>query len=585
MNSQVSGIEPGQRHLNGPQTTGRDYRSLSAVEFDIHRTNDVPIALRDGTKLQADLFQPDANGRFPALIAVSPYPRQIQDFGIPLGMVEAGASDFFVPRGYAQVIVNLRGTSGSEGTWTMMNEQEREDLYDIVEWVAAQPWCDGNVGMLGVSYFAMTQLSAAVMQPPHLKAIFPLAVSDDLYSTIWHNGLLNSGFLSGWFPAVGIQAGKDSDFWRGEAFHLLKRVFTAPQVHKRLEHMNGEAALMILKQIMRAHYNEEPFGRLWQEMCIEHPTRDAYWDERDNLSLLDRVKIPVYLGCDWDNVPMHLGSTFTSWRALSHNPNVRVGLLPPGGLSWPWESMHYEALAWYDHWLKGRDTGIMEGPPIRYVVSGTEDWRSCATWPPPESTLTPFALRADGVLTRDEGDAGSRQYLYLPVPSDRPTGGGPPALPSSLHWETEPLPDDMEFAGNIELQLDASITARDTGWIVTLYDVPVQGESTAITVGWLRASLSRINEEKSEPGYPVYDCREPVLLPVGERVVYRIPLVPNAHRIAKGNRLRLTVASADDQEKKEAMLGFTHTPIREASVNTIYSTSRLLLPILPCSPA
>jgi predicted acyl esterase len=174
MSVKASGVEPGQRLLNGPQTIGRDYRSLSKVEFDIKRTNDAAISMRDGTKLLSDLFQPDVEGRFPALLSVSPYPRQIQDFGVPLGLLEAGASDFFVPRGYVHLIVNLRGTGGSEGTWTFMDQQERDDLFDLVEWAAAQPWCDGNVGMLGISYFAMTQLAAAVTRPPHLKAIFPV---------------------------------------------------------------------------------------------------------------------------------------------------------------------------------------------------------------------------------------------------------------------------------------------------------------------------------------------------------------------------------------------------------------------------
>jgi putative CocE/NonD family hydrolase len=188
MNVKASGTGPGQRHLNGPQSTGRDYRLLSEVEFNIKRTNDLAISMRDGTKLFADLFQPEAEGRFPSLLSVSCYPRQIQDLGVPLGMVEAGASDFFVPRGYVHLIVNLRWTGGSEGAWTFQDQQERDDLFDLIEWAAAQPWCDGNVGMLGISYFAMTQLAAAVAQPPHLKAIFPLAVTDDPYDAAWHNG-------------------------------------------------------------------------------------------------------------------------------------------------------------------------------------------------------------------------------------------------------------------------------------------------------------------------------------------------------------------------------------------------------------
>ncbi len=99
----------------------------------------------------------------------------------PAGFIEAGATDFWVPRGYTHVIANLRGTGGSGGTFGFFDGQERRDLYDLVEWVAAQPWCDGNVGMIGISYFAMTQLEAAVERPPHLKAIFPVAVTADLY--------------------------------------------------------------------------------------------------------------------------------------------------------------------------------------------------------------------------------------------------------------------------------------------------------------------------------------------------------------------------------------------------------------------
>ena len=153
------------RQLNGPQTTGRDYRQLSEPEFDMRHDNNVAITMRDGTALMADVHRPDAGGRFPALIAASPYPRQIQDLGAPMGFIEAGATDFWVPRGYVHVIANLRGTGDSEGEYGFFDAQERLDMYDLVEWVAAQPWCDGNVGMIGISYFAMTQLEAAVERP------------------------------------------------------------------------------------------------------------------------------------------------------------------------------------------------------------------------------------------------------------------------------------------------------------------------------------------------------------------------------------------------------------------------------------
>jgi predicted acyl esterase len=155
-----------------------------------------------------------------------------------------------------------------------------------------------------------------------------------------------------------------------------------------------------------------------------------------------------------------------------------------------------------------------------------------------------------------------------------------PELPESLIWETAPMTKHLDFAGDIELQLDATITAFDTSWIVVLQDVPAEGESVTITAGWLRAALSRVNEEKSKPGSPVLDCREPIAIPVGKRIVYRISISANARRIAVNHRLRVIIGSSDEKDKRLAMLGFTHTVVREASINTIYSASRLLLPIL-----
>ena len=175
--SKVSGIEPGQRQLNGPQTTRREYRNLSAPAHGMRSDQDVAAVMRDGVELLADVHRPEDDGRFPALISASPYPRQIQDLGAPMGFIEAGASDFWVPRGYVHVIANLRGTGGSGGTFGFFDAQERRDMHDLVEWAAAQPWCDGNVGMIGISYFAMSQLEAAVERPPHLRAIFPVAVT------------------------------------------------------------------------------------------------------------------------------------------------------------------------------------------------------------------------------------------------------------------------------------------------------------------------------------------------------------------------------------------------------------------------
>src|SRR6195952_4111526 len=110
---------------------------------------------------------------------------------------------------------------------------------------------------------------------------------------------------------------------------------------------------------------------------------------------------------------MHLPSTFTAYAALSNAPELRVAILGDHGLAWPWESLHVEALAWFDHWLKGRDTGILEGPAFRYILPGADGWRSASQWPIPEVSHQPYFLQADATLGSAADVAGSREMMTL----------------------------------------------------------------------------------------------------------------------------------------------------------------------------
>ncbi|MCU1482922.1 MAG: peptidase [Subtercola sp.] len=580
MNTKVAGTAPGERQLNGPQTSGRDYRNLSEPRFDMIRENNVPITLRDGTVLLADVFRPDSDSAFPVLVAFSAYPRQMQDLGAPMGFIEAGASDFFVPRGYVHIIVSARGISGSGGEWSMLDQQERDDIHDVVEWSAVQPWSTGDIGMIGISYFAIAQIAAASTRPPHLKAIFPVALTTDMYEAVYHHGVLSSGFISSWLTTIGILAGVKDETWRSRRVDFVHDILNRPAIHAHMQHMNGESIMAIMKNVVRAHAPEEPYGRLLLEAETGHPTRDEFWEKRDMRPGLADIDIPVYLGCDWDNAPLHLPTTFTAWKALRHNPNVRMTLLGSHGLTWPWESLHVEALAWFDHWLKDADTGILDGPAIRYVMPGTDAWRTAEVWPPAETTLTPFALRADGTLAQDEGDAGSREYLYLPADSGRPKNANAPEYPNLLQWALPVPAEGMEFVGDIELQLDATITALDTAWMIVLEDVDADGTAETITAGWQRAMLRTVNEAASTPGAPAIECITPTAITPGELVRYRISIVPNARHLEPGHTLRLTISSEDEAKDIPTALGFTHTPAAQSSLNTIHSSSRLMLPIV-----
>lgn len=570
----VAGFEAGQRRLNGPQTSGREYRNLSEPEHGLRTDENVPVPMRDGVNLLVDVVRPDGEGRFPALIAASPYPRQIQNSGAPLGFVEAGASDFFAPRGYAHVLANVRGTGEAGGDYDFFGRTESRDMAELVEWAAAQEWCDGNVGMVGISAFAMAQILAAVERPPHLKAIFPVATTVDVWEAAWHNGLLSQTFLTSWMKGVATLASKADSTFRGPVAQFLTRILKSAPVHAQLEHFNGEAALAVMGKVLKGSYPSHPWDQLYLDGHVLHSTKDAWWRERDYAPDLERIEVPVYLGCDWENVPMHLPSTFLAWERLAGKVPLRMTLLGPNGLAWPWESLHVEALAWFDHFLKGRDTGILEGPPVRFQMPGAGDgWRALESWPPPKMRHLELHLRADGGLAAEEGEPGVRSYLHLPMATDRP-------FTTRLAWATEPLEADLEMLGPLEVLLDAESTALDTGFLFTLQDVGPDGKAQDVTAGWLRASLRAVDEAASAPGRPVLPCDRQQPLTPGERVSCRVPLVPNARRFARGHRIRLVLVSDDQRPDAPAMMGFRHVPVGLPAENRVASSSRLLLPVI-----
>ena len=575
----IAGTGPGQRQLNGPQTTGRSYRNLSEPRHAMARDDNVAIPMRDGVTLLADVHRPAEPGRYPVLIAASPYPRQLQDLGAPMGFIEAGASDFFVPRGYVHLIVNLRGTGGSGGTFGLFDAQERRDMYDLVEWAAQQPWCDGNVGMIGISYFAMTQLEAAVERPPHLKAIFPVAVTADLYEAAIHHGLFSSSFITPFLSVLGMTSKLSDTFLRSTLVDAVRAVLHLPAVHRKFATMNGEASITALKLLMKLHHDPHPWDDYWRTIAVERPLRDAWWEDRNLMPLLHRIEVPVYLGCDWQNVPLHLPSTFKAFNALSGSKHVRVAMLGDNGLTWPWESLHVEALAWYDHWLKGRDTGILEGPRIRYILPGAEGFREADSWPVPGVTYRAYALQADGGLAADEGVAGDRAMMTLGagLNRDHASETDPPAF---LTWTSAPLDTDLDMVGPIELTLDAIATAGDTAFIATLQDVDPAGPVVDVSAGYLRASLRAVDEAASKPGAPVLPCTSFEAVPIGQVVRYRIALVDNARRFKAGHSIRLVLTGDDQNADTPAIMGFRHASVGTSCLSTIMSSSRLLLPVL-----
>jgi predicted acyl esterase len=573
-----SGTEPGQRRLAGIQTTGRAYRNLSDPIHAIRREDNVRVAMRDGVGLMVDLHRPDDPGRFPALVALSPYPRQMQGLGIPAGFVEAGQSDFFVPRGYAHVIGNCRGTCGSEGTYDFWGPAERHDLHDLIEWVAAQPWCNGEVGMIGVSYFAIEQLRAALQKPPHLKAIFPFSGTTDFYREIfWHGGMFAGRFAARYFAGIGMLSRRKDAFFRSGILGAANRILRSPPVHARLAAPHKDT-LKVFELALRFAYDAHPWDEIFADIAVEHQLCDAFWQSRDMTRRIGEIAIPMYLGADWENVCMHLDTPFAVLDGIDRAVPWRLALTPRGTLQWPWESLHVEALAWYDHWLKGRDTGILDGPPIRYYVEGADEWRTAESWPLPGTRFVEWHLRGDGLLGEAPDADGAREYLHLPASFDLPKNANPPRLPGLLSWDTAPFERAVDLVGPFKLALHASSTASDADWIVKLQLVDAAGAASDLTQGWLRASHRALDPARSRPWRPVHRHERVEPLVAGEPTRFEIAIVPTAQRFKPGQRLRLLLTSDDEGF---AMQGLSHVGCGLAARNRVFGDSRLMVPLAP----
>jgi predicted acyl esterase len=511
-------------------------REGSRVAYEIQADTDTLIPMRDGVRLSADVFRPSAPGRrFPALIAVSPYTRQLQRTSIVDGQNEAGITAFWVPRGYVHIVVDVRGTNESDGDWDHMGPLERQDLVDMIEWAAGQPWCDGNVGMTGESYYAWSQLMAASERPDHLRAIFPQCAAVDLYRERYmHGGIFQRG-VGCWFYVVRELNGRKPDV-------------AGIDRHQRTI------------------------------MGIEEPFDGPYYQERLSWPRLDQVSVPTYLAGSWRHVGSHLRGAFEAWNGIASG-SKRMLIGPTPSPRKPMGAYHAEALRWYDHHLKGLDTGVTEGPLIQLWIPGLDHWRGEHEWPLARTDWQELFLgggaSAAGTLTATPGPDSSAAYDYDPASGEAYRGG------PRIAYRTEPFTEDLEITGPLALDLWASSTATDTDWFVTVADEAPDGRARSLTNGWLRGSHRALDPVRSRPWQPFHPHLAAEPLVPGEPTSFSIEVWPTSNVFRPGHRLRLEIASCDDQ----AHLGDAHAAVALPARNTILEgrthPSRLLIPVIP----
>lgn len=536
---------PPRARLSGTQLAGWSPRTQSAPRYDVACEPDIPVRLPDGTVLRGDLYRPKGSGPVPALLAWSSYTRGFQHTGLPLPINEVGVVSYFVSRGYAHLTVNARGTGRSGGARTFMHgPQEQRDVANTVEWTAEQPWCDGNVGMIGMSYFAVVQYLAAAQRPPHLKAIFPYLGWTDFYRHLaYHGGAFHADFFAFYYALVGATQ-------RVALPPRLRHVLGYWLDHPGLQRL-ATRLFLPLRPVMAARLHPEAsWMHDYAALAFDQRTDGPFYAEKSAWPVLDRIEIPVCLGTNWGNPGLHTFGAFEAWARIRAPKKLFVGPPEP---TWPWETYQEEALAWYDQHLKGLDTGVMDQPPVRYWLQGAERWCIAADWP------VPGTLRQRLYLAARSDGARQEQALQAQPPTDSPTlsfvaiprgmlypRGLDVVESQSLRYVSEPFPRDTEVVGPLTAHLMVASTALDTHVVVRVSDRGPDGRVRKLAYGWLQAAYRDVDRARSRPDEVVHDYRRPEALVPGEPVELTISLNPAANLFRTGHRLVLDIGSRPD---------------------------------------
>ncbi|MBU05681.1 MAG: hypothetical protein CL877_06990 [Dehalococcoidales bacterium] len=288
------------------------------------------------------------------------------------------------------------------------------------------------------------------------------------------------------------------------------------------------------------------------------------------------IKIPFYAGTPWVN-RLYIWGTFALYEQSSTpDPNRKVIVYPPGFPPRPYASYHDEALRWYDHWLKGIDTGIMDEPPIKLFVMGVNKWRFENEWPLARTEWTKFYLHPEGGLSAEpvEGTPEPESFTQ-PAPYLDPKI-------YCLRYSTGPLDRDTEITGPIALYLEASIDINDTNWMVDLVDVDPEGNRQWLSVGYLKAGFRALDEAKSKPYQPIHPRQDPVPVPPGQKIEYAIAMMPTSNLFLKGHSMELIIRNQDDVLSRLGTWGVYMLPFMQTVTHHVhFGRSHLLLPVIP----
>jgi predicted acyl esterase len=527
---------------------------LSAPAHAETTLSDVTIPASDGVNLVGDAHLPgDGKQRYPVVIDMEPYGRS--------------TSTAYVADGYARLNTDVRGSGKSGGALCLLCLREQQDVYDVVEWAAHQPWSNGHVALYGYSYSAITSLLGAALRPPHLDAVVVGHPPTDPYrDVIWHNGLYDQGFVGQWF------AGQTA----------AQSIGLGPQ--------------------------PQALDRAQQQFAIE--TRlishdGPVYQERSVLAKMRRISVPVYVFTGWQDMysrgDMRLIDGLASrYKLLVIDPSTHHGTGNAGEVGAPYGGSdsgvelsttppNHEDTAWLNRFVKGQRNGIEAKPRVRFFDMGDRKWRSAPSWRAASGGLTHLYLSAaksgsavgslnDGTLASavpTGRDSYQDAYVYdpaggasVPAGKDGPDGFLPYAdldqrldNPNGLVFTTPALKQPLRLAGPSEFRYWAVTEGSDMAWVVRLADVAPDGSARLITQGWLRSSFRAVDPSRSRDGAPYLPDDHDTPVNIGETIQYRMDIWDTAYTLAPGHRLRMWLGSSDTP---------THEPLPVAGRNLLF---------------
>ena len=543
-----------------PKDVGLEHAPRVVTEFPrpVRELFHTWIPLSDGTRLAARIWLPeDAEEHpVPGVLEYIPYRKNDLTAGrdVPHHTYVAG-------HGYACVRVDLRGSGESEGV--LRDEylrQELEDGVEVIRWISEQPWCSGQVGMIGISWGGFNGLQIAALRPPQLGAVITLCSTDDRYSDDVHH---MGGCLLG-----------DNLSWASTM----------------LSHNSCPPDPQVVGDAWRKMWLERLEGSgLWLAEWLRHQRRDDYWRHGSVCEDYEAIQCPVMAVSGWAD-----GYSNSVFRLME---NLHV---PRRGLIGPWRHLYphlgrpgpaigflQEEVRWWDQWLKGRDTGVTDEPDLTVwmqdSVPPTTDyetrpgrWIGEEVWPAPHIEEVEFGLARGRLLVDSVSDGGEQSSVSSPLSCGLFAGkwcsyGAPPDLPhdqreddgGALVYETEPLDGDIEMLGAPVVELEVEVDRPVAMVAVRLSDVLADDRATRVTYGLLNLTHRNGHEH-------------PELLRPGER--YRVSVRMNdiAQNVPAGHRLRLSVST---------VYWPLAWPAPEPVRLTIHpESSRLVLPIRPIRP-